>query len=426
VGSGVAGLTAAYVMQRDADVTLYEADARLGGHAHTHELLDEAGERVNVDSGFIVHNRESYPYLIRLFSELDIVTQESEMSMSISCDGCGLEYAGSRGVAGLFSTAAAARNPRYLYMLTELLRFNRRARSLLAGEPSAGSDGCDSSGRNATDNETMDAFLDRGRFSRYFRAHFVTPLISAVWSCSPELAGQYPARYLFEFLANHGMLTVTGSPRWRTVVGGSGQYVEKAAKQLSAVQLSSPVRGVTRVSGGVQVRDDSDQASTFDAVVIATHPAQALRMLTEPTAAESTTLGAIHYSVNPTVLHTDTAVLPRASKAQASWNYRLPSCDATASAVHVSYDMNRLQRLSTNTRYLVTLNDDDVVAADQVVERMTYEHPIFTPASVAAQSRLPDLNDGTLAFAGAYHGWGFHEDGCRSGVEAARSLGIEW
>jgi predicted NAD/FAD-binding protein len=414
IGSGVAGLTAAYIIQRDADVTLYEAAARLGGHAHTHELLDGAGDRVNVDTGFIVHNRETYPQLLRLFSELDVATQESEMSMSISCGGCGLEYAGSRGLAGLFPAAANAANPRYIYLLTEVLRFNRRARALLAGAGAGGN------------TETMNAFLDRGRFSRFFRAHFVTPLISAVWSCPPELAGQYPASYLFEFLANHGMLTVKGSPQWRTVVGGSGRYVEKAVKQLSGVQICTPVRAVTRVPDGVEIRDESGETTSFDAVVIATHPTQALRMLTEPTAAEARALGAIEYSVNPTVLHTDTAVLPRADKAHSSWNYYLPSCDASATAVHVSYDLNRLQRLSSDTRYLVTLNDDHAIAESKVVERMTYEHPIFTPSSVAAQSQLAELNDGVLAFAGAYHGWGFHEDGCRSGVEAARSLGVDW
>jgi predicted NAD/FAD-binding protein len=411
IGSGVAGLTAAYILQTQGEVTLFEAADRLGGHAHTHDLVDAAGHDVQVDTGFIVHNRRTYPNLLRLFDELGVATQESEMSMSISCDGCGLEYAGARGVGGLFPRAANAANPRYLYLLAEVKRFHRRAHALLAGdEPEL----------------TMSEFLDRGRFSNYFRRHFVTPVISAVWSCSPQLAAQYPARYLFQFLDNHGMLTVTGSPQWRTVVGGSARYVEQAAKQLSAVLTSTPVRAVTRQQGGVEVRDDADNALLFDAAVIATHPHQALGMLSAPTAAEQQALGAIHYSVNPTVLHTDTTVLPRASRAQSSWNYRLPDCTADAEQVHVSYDMNRLQRLDSDTRYLVTLNDDGSVEPASVIERMVYEHPIFTPESVAAQRRLPALNDGVLAFAGAYHGWGFHEDGCRSGVEAAASLGVSW
>jgi predicted NAD/FAD-binding protein len=414
IGSGVAGLTAGYVLQREADVTLYEADTRLGGHAHTHDLVDDAGASVSIDTGFIVHNERTYPNLLRLFGELDVATQGSEMSMSIRCGGCGLEYAGARGLGGLFPSARTATNPRYLYLLTEVTRFHRRARALLADPSQTGS------------SETMNAFLDRGGFSRYFRDHFVTPVISAVWSCSPELAGQYPARYLFQFLDNHGMLSVTGSPQWRTVVGGSLRYVEKAAKHLSAVHTSTPVRSVDRVGAGVQVRDDDDQVADFDAAVLATHPAQALRMLAHPSQLEAAVLGDFEYSRNPTVLHSDKSVLPRAQRARASWNYFLPSCHASASAVHVTYDMNRLQRLDSATPYLVTLNADSSVAPDRIMDRMDYEHPIFTPVSVAAQARLPELNDGTLAFAGAYHGWGFHEDGCRSGVDAARSLGVRW
>ena len=426
IGSGVAGLTAAYVLQREADVTLYEA--RLGGHADTHDLLDGAGQPVQVDTGFIVHNEHTYPNLLRLFSELGVATQESEMSMSVRCGGCGLEYAGARGLGGLFPSAANLANPRYLYLLTEVSRFHRRARALLAGRPADDAGHSETAGHPGTGGnaETVDDFLSRGRFSDYFKLHFITPLISAVWSCAPDLAMRYPARYLFEFLDHHGMLSVSGSPQWRTVVGGSVSYVERAAKQLSAVLTSTPVRAVSRLGSGVLVRDDSDACVQFDAAVIATHPHQALAMLAEPTAAERGTLNAISYSLNPTTLHTDTSVLPTSPRARSSWNYYLPSCRAAASAVHVTYDLNRLQRLSSQTRFLVTLNEAGSVAADAVLDRMSYEHPIFTPESVAAQARLPGLNDGRIAFAGAYHGWGFHEDGCRSGVAAARSLGVRW
>jgi predicted NAD/FAD-binding protein len=412
IGAGVAGLTAAYILQRQADVTLYEADGRLGGHAHTHELADDAGRTVNVDTGFIVHNGQTYPCLLRLFEELEVATQDCEMSMSISCAGCGLEYAGARGIPGLFPTADNATNPRYLYLLTEIPRFHRRARVALATD--------------VLGEQTMRDFLRQGRFSRYFHHHFMTPLISAVWSCAPDLAGDYPARYLLEFLANHGMLSANGSHRWRTVVGGSHRYVARAVKQLNAVHTVRPVRAVVRHADGLDVYDDADECERFDAAVIATHPDQALAMLPRPSRAQAETLGAFGYSVNPTALHTDTSVLPRSGRAHASWNYRMAGCDTKASAVHVTYDMNRLQRLDTATRYLVTLNGGEAIAEESVLARMSYQHPIFTPASVAAIGRLPALNDGTLAFAGAYHGWGFHEDGCQSGVEAARSLGVPW
>jgi uncharacterized protein len=411
VGSGVAGLTAAYVLQRQADVTLYEADSRLGGHADTHEVAASDGRLLGIDTGFIVHNKVTYPTLLRLFAELDIATQESDMSMSISCGGCGLEYAGGRGVSGLLPSARTLANPRYLRMLPEVVRFHRRARALLDGPD---------------DGRTVREFLAEGRFSQYFVDHFMTPLIAAVWSTAPSHTGDYPARYLFVFLANHGMLSVTGSPTWYTVVGGSARYVERAAKGLTSVQTSTPVRSITRVTGGVEIRDDGDSVDVFDGAVVAAHPGQALTMLSAPTHAEREVLGAIGYTVNPAVLHTDRSVLPRAARAQASWNYRLPTCDATPTAVHLSYNMNRLQRLGTPETYVVTLNGTADVAQHHVVDRMVYEHPVYTADSVQARGRLPELNDGVLAYAGAYHGWGFHEDGCRSGVDAAQSLGVAW
>jgi predicted NAD/FAD-binding protein len=254
----------------------------------------------------------------------------------------------------------------------------------------------------------------------------MTPLVSAVWSCAPTETGQYPARYLFTFLANHGMLSVTGAPTWYTVTGGSARYVEKIAKGLHSVQTSTPVRSVRRVTDGVELRDDADTVWHFDGAVIATHPDQALRLLEQPTALEAELLGAIPYVRNPTVLHTDRSLLPTARRAQASWNYSMPDCAAQPTSVHLSYNMNRLQRLDTAEQYVVTLNGEAEVAADRVLARMTYEHPVYTLDSVAARRRLPELNDGVLAFAGAYHGWGFHEDGCLAGVEAAASLGAPW
>jgi predicted NAD/FAD-binding protein len=415
IGGGVAGLTAAYVLQQEADVTLYEADDRVGGHAHTHDVLDRAGRTLAVDSGFIVHNRATYPTLLRLFAELGVATQESDMSMSISCGGCGLEYAGGRGLSGLLPSARSVTRGRYLRMLTEVKRFHRQAKRLLA-------DGGAYSGHEPTLRE----FLARHRFSRYFVDHFVAPLVSAVWSCAPTRTGDYPARYLFVFLANHGMLTVTGSPTWRTVVGGSARYVEKLVKGLTAVQTSTPVRAVSRTSRGVLVRDDSDAVGLFDGAVIATHADQALRLLASAVPAELAVLGAIGYHRNPALLHTDRSVLPRPRRAQASWNYYLPTCHGSPSGVHVSYNMNRLQRLDTDEQYVVTLNGTGRVDERQVLARMVYEHPAYTAESMAARGRLSELDDGVLAYAGAYHGWGFHEDGCRSGVEAAASLGVTW
>jgi predicted NAD/FAD-binding protein len=411
VGAGVAGLTAAYLLQRRYDVTLFESEPRLGGHAHTHDVVTADAGLIAVDSGFIVHNQATYPSLLRLFGELDVATQPTEMSMSVACRQCGLEYAGARGVGGLFAQARSATRPAYLRMLTEVTRFHRASRRHL------------DSGDDAV---SLGQFLAAGGYSAYFVAHFVVPLVSAVWSAAPGDSLRYPARYLFAFLANHGMLSVTGSPRWWTVTGGSRTYVERAVKHLTAVATATPVRGITRHAAGVEIRDDADTVHWFDRGVVATHADTALSLLTDPTEGERAALSAFRYSDNPTVLHTDERVLPRARRARASWNYLLPSCAARSDHVLVSYDLTRLQRLPTAVPQLVTLNPDGDIDPGAVIAEMHYQHPIFDEASVAAQRLLPALNDGRIAFAGAYHGWGFHEDGCRAGGEAAASLGVAW
>jgi uncharacterized protein len=414
VGSGVAGLTAAYVLQQRYDVTLFEGDDRLGGHAHTHEVHRPAGGTVRVDTGFIVHNERTYPTLLRLFAELGVATRESEMSMSVRCRGCGLEYAGARKLRGLFADPRNLSRSGYLRMLGEVARFHRDARAALA------------SPGNVPDELTLGEFLAGGGYSRYFVNHFMTPLVSAVWSTRPGLSVGQPARNLFQFLDNHGMLSVGGSPSWRTVVGGSGTYVEQVARRLSTVRVSTPIRTVCRGTGMVEIRDDGDSAYVFDRVVIATHPEAALGMLADASPTHKEILGAFTYSRNEALLHIDASILPRRSAARASWNYLKATCAGTEGAPLVSYDMNRLMGLAEPLDYVVTLNGADVVAASTVIAKMTYEHPVFTAESLSAQRRLSEINDGTLAFAGAYHGWGFHEDGCAAGVRAAASLGVQW
>ena len=417
IGSGVSGMTAGYVLSRTDDVTLFEADSRLGGHADTHMVVPPAGPPIGVDTGFIVYNERTYPLLTSMFAELGVATQVSEMSMSVRCAGCGLQYAGQRGLGGLAPGLRRGRG-RYLRMLGEVPRFHRAARRLLAAE-AAGAP-------SSHGNQTLGEFLDEGGFGRYFTAHFALPLVAAVWSCPPGTALSYPARYLFAFLAHHGMLSVSGSPPWRTVTGGSGRYVERAAKRLHDIRLCSPVRAVRRHRDGAEVRDAADQTQEFDAVVIATHPDQALRLLDPPTQAERDVLGAFGYTRNPALLHTDVTLLPDRPGIRASWNYELGGCRPEDPAPRISYHMNRLQNLPAGEEYIVTLGGQGVVDPRKIVDQMDYAHPAYTPASVAAQRRLPALNTAVTAFAGAYHGWGFHEDGCRSGAEAARALGGAW
>ncbi|WP_040685524.1 NAD(P)/FAD-dependent oxidoreductase [Nocardiopsis baichengensis] len=414
VGSGVSGLTAAYLLQRGgAQVTLFEADDRLGGHAHTHDVPAPEGAPLAVDSGFIVHNRRTYPELTALFDELGVATRPTGMSLSVQCRGCGLEYAGSRGLRGLAPGPGVLARPRYLRMLTEVPRFHRAARALLDRGPAGAPD----------DEPTLAGFARGAGHSSYFVAHYLVPLVSAVWSCPAGTALEYPARYLFAFLDHHGMLSFGGAPQWRTVVGGSRTYVERIAKPLASVRTSTPVRAVVRTGGGVEVHTDDGDAARFDGCVVAAHADQALALLDRPTREERAVLGAFGYSRNRVRLHTDTALMPRRKGAWAAWNHRLESCLPGRSPVRVTYHMNRLQGLGAGSDYLVSLNADGAVAPERVIAETVYEHPVYTGESVAAQARLDGLGDDRLVFAGAYHGWGFHEDGCRSGVRAAERLG---
>ncbi|MDG4665776.1 FAD-dependent oxidoreductase [Mycobacterium sp. 236(2023)] len=409
IGSGVAGLVASYNLSTRDRVTLFEADDRVGGHAHTHYVDRGDGVTVALDSAFLVHNDRTYPTLCRLFDDLGIATQDTDMSMSVRDDASALEYAGARGFRGLFPTWRSASRPRYLQMLVEVKRFHRAATELL---------------RLPDDNsETLGDFLQRHDFSRYFTEHFMAPLVAAVWSCPPGDAMRYPARYLFVFLEHHGMLSVFGSPTWRTVTGGSATYVDAIVGRLDDVRAGSPVTAVRRVPDGVEVTQLGCAAEVFDAAVIATHPDQALLMLAEPTTAERAVLGAIPYSVNHAQLHTDESVLPRHPRARASWNYLMTGDD---NRVVVSYDISRLMRLSGPRTFVVTLGGRGVVDPACVVAEMTYSHPMYTPESVAAQQLLPTLNDDRIVYAGAYHGWGFHEDGAASGLRAAQHLGADW
>jgi predicted NAD/FAD-binding protein len=413
IGGGVSGLTAAYLLSRTHHVTLFEAETRLGGHAHTHDVADLDGRAHAVDTGFIVHNDITYPWLRKLFAELHVEVRRTEMSMSVRCDGCGLEYAGGRGLRGLFAQPSRGLNLDFLRMLVQVQRFHRRASTFL----------------RTTDDEdetTYGDFLHREGFSEHFIAHYAVPVVSCVWSAGRATAVEYPARYLFRFLEHHGMLRIGGSPQWYTVVGGSRTYVDRLSALLPDIRAGHAVTDVLRLSDGVQVRDVTGQVSWFDRVVIATHADQALGLLVNPTDDEVTTLKQFAYSSNVTVLHTDNAVLPQSPGARASWNYRMASCDRADQATVVTYWMNRLQGLGSTQEFLVTLNDVERVGPDQVHAVMNYEHPIYTVESVRAQARLDMLATDQTVYAGAYHGWGFHEDGCRSGVEAARHFGVDW
>ncbi len=422
VGAGIAGLTAAYLLQRTHQVTLFEAEPRLGGHAHTHDVALSDGRSAAVDSGFIVLNDRTYPHLRRLFTELGVETRPTEMSMSISCHGCGLNFVGGRGAKGIFAQRRRLADPRFWRLLLDIRRFQKLALAELSRPAHA-------RGISDVAEESYGDFLDRHGFTPHFVAHYALPVVSCVWSMGHREALDYPATFLFEFLRHHGFLSLGDAPTWHTVVGGSRTYVDAVSADLDVVRTASRVTAISRKPEqiGIDVAGPAGGPGDhfeFDKVVIATHAPDALALLTDAGDLENELLGTFANSTNITYLHRDESMLPAHDRSRASWNYRLEDCDEVTDRTRVSYWMNRLQGHPEADPLVVTLNPS--TRPEHVIAEMTYEHPTYTAESVAAQKRLGELTDDRLAFAGAWQGWGFHEDGCRSGVAAAEALGAPW
>jgi uncharacterized protein len=391
VGSGVAGLGAAYALSRTHAVELFEADERPGGHANTISVAAR-----ELDTGFIVHNTANYPQLTRLFRELGIATQPSEMSFSVSC-ACGLEWSSRR---------PWTCGPK---LLREIVRFLRTA------------DADDARGL------TLSEYVRRDGYSEGFRRHYLVPMTAALWSMPPSLVLEFPAEALIQFFANHRMLGFRRH-RWRTVAGGSRTYVRALLERSGAcVHLGAPVRSVRRDASGVEVRTDDGVSRRFDGVVVATHAPQALSLLADPSDEERRLLSAFATTPNETVLHTDARVLPRAAAGHASWNVRLQTCGEDQAKPTMTYLLNRLQRLDGDERYCVTLNETGAIDPAKIIRTIQYDHPQMTLASTGAQADLHTLNgQRATAFCGAWQGNGFHEDGLVSGLRAAEAFGASW
>jgi predicted NAD/FAD-binding protein len=404
VGTGIAGLTAAHRLHRDHEITVYEAAPRIGGHVHT-VRVDLADETHQIDTGFIVHNDRNYPGFQALMDELGVATQPSRMSFSVSDDAGSFEYSGTP--RGVFAQRSHLANPRFLRMIRDLLRFNREASALAAGAIDGG--------------PSLRDLLADGGYSEWFVERLIVPQASAVWSAEPEQLWSFPAGFLAGFFANHGMLGFRDRPQWRTVTGGSQRYVEQLTRPFpDRIRTSAPVHAVTRHLGYVEVAAESCGVERYDEVVIATHSDQALAMLTDPSPAEREILGAIPYQRNEAVLHTDSALLPRRRAARASWNYHL---DGPAGATRLTYWMNNLQTLRSDTDFCVTLNRSDRIDPAKVIEVVNYSHPVFTPEGVAAQRRHAEISGvDRTHYCGAYWGWGFHEDGVLSALRACERI----
>ncbi len=409
VGAGVSGLVAAHALQRRHDVTLFEANDYAGGHTHTVRAETEGGAW-DVDTGFIVHNDRNYPSFQRLLAQLGVATQPAEMSFGVSDAAGDFEYNGAS-PNGLYAKRSHLLTPWFQRMVADLVRFNREARALLDGG-------------DAHAGPSLRDWLAERRYSEAFVERLIVPQAAAVWSADPRQLWSFPARFLVEFFANHGMLGFRDRPQWRTISGGSRRYVEAIVRGLGErrVRLSTPVGAIARHAEHVELTPLHGEPIRFDHVVIATHSDQALRMLADASERERELLGAIRYQPNDVTLHTDRGLLPRRRRAWASWNYHL--LDGEPGRPTVTYLMNRLQSLDADRELLVTLNRDADVRPEHVLARFRYDHPVFTAAGVAAQKRWVELEATAprTSYCGAYWGWGFHEDGVVSALRACERL----
>jgi len=408
IGAGISGLASAYFLARHHDVVLYEAADYLGGHTNTVDVTLE-DKTFAVDTGFLVFNEATYPNLIALFDELGVASHATDMSFGVSLSEGRFEWAGTN-LDTVFAQRRRALSPAFLGMLRDILRFNRCAPANLKAALAR--------------PLTLANLVADGNYGKLFRDAYLLPMAAAIWSSAPADILNFPASTFLRFCLNHGLLQVSGRPQWRTVLGGARSYVRKIAETLPQVRLKAGVRQVCKEGSQFVVRTDVSE-ERFDAVIFATHAPQTLRMLTDASAAERSLLSAARYQSNVAYLHTDPALMPRRRKVWSSWNYLGGAVVDGTRPVCVSYWLNQLQALPCRTDVMVTLNPYAAPAARHVIERFDYEHPIFDQAAVAAQQQLAAIQGQRgIWFAGAWTGYGFHEDGLKSALRVAADFGV--
>ncbi len=408
VGSGISGMSAAWLLSQNHDITVYEREGRIGGHTNTFMVEDPGKPSIPVDTGFIVFNEHTYPNLTALFAHLGVETVASEMSFAVSLDSGKLEYSGT-GFAGLFAQQRNLFNLRFWLMLRDLMRFYRETPA------HAGKLGLIGLGE----------FLEREGYGNAFRDDHLLPMAAAIWSAPASTLLDYPAEAFIRFCDNHGLLKLANRPLWRTVKGGSRAYVERlTASYRDRVRINCAARRIRREGGHVIVTDTLGESRAFDHVVMASHADESLALLNDPSPLETKLLSAFRYSVNRTVLHEDEALMPKRRAVWSSWNYLGQRNEHSASQLCVSYWMNRLQPLETDRQFFVTLNPRHQPDITKVLRTEIYTHPLFDGEAMQAQQQLWQLQGrGNTWYCGAYFGSGFHEDGLQSGLAVAEDLG---
>jgi uncharacterized protein len=411
VGAGVAGITAAHLLQRRHQVTLFERNGYVGGHTHTLTISDGPDAGTPVDTGFIVFNDRTYPVLNRFFHALDVGRRKSDMSFSYFHEASGFQYA-STNLNSLFAQRRNLLSSGHWLMLAEILLFNRRVQHRLD--------------RGLLDDLTIGQFVRRFRFSNRFRTQYLFPMVAAIWSAPDLDVNRFPMLSFARFFSNHGLLSIHRHPQWYVVEGGSHAYVKAFLRRFQGrVHTRAGIVSIRRSDRGVDLRSNDGRTQSFDRVVIATHADEALRLLADPSDEERRLLGVWRYSTNQTYLHTDLAWMPSNPNAWASWNIIRGTQPGSDAPVTLTYHMNRLQRLNTRHQYLVTLNPFRPIAQEKIIAHMAYTHPVFSFDSIGTQPDLPRLNGvRNRIFCGSYFGYGFHEDAARSGVQAAAALGV--
>ncbi len=407
VGTGISGLTCAHYLQEHAELTLFEAGSYVGGHVNTIDYTDSAGEQFPVDTGFIVFNKKTYPNFLKLITDLGVAYQESDMSFSVKAPNAHLEYSGIN-LNGFFCQRFNILRPKFLWMFREIKRFNKQAKKI-----------------TVDDARSLGEYLDHFKFSDWFKRHYIVPMGSAIWSGSTKQVLNMPALFFIKFFENHGMLSITEQPQWYTISNGSRSYVQALIKPFEdKIKLNTPIKSIARKEQVIEIIH-KDGTDTFDKVICACHADTALALLEDPNEIEREILPQFPYSKNEALVHIDSNIMPKHKNAWASWNYHIGNEDVNQPAT-LTYYMNKLQKLPTDETVLVTLNDTENVDPKLVKKRINYHHPIFNTDVLSYQSRHNEISGkDRIYYCGAYWRNGFHEDGCFSGIQVCKQLGVD-